>query len=742
MSKNRRHHPQPLSKGEGRNSPQNAANNLSRRDKGIINKIVLQFTSRVRIDIKTWRDAMAEAEQDRYPKRLKWARAVKDLDLDAHWSSQIMIRNLSVLRKRFKVVSKADGKELPEKTKIFQAPWFYHLMYTWLDAKSMGTQVMEIQDLVNGNYGKSALYKIPQNHVAPEVKQIMLKDTDNSGYPYADDPYILEFCEDIKLGLLYKAAPHIIWKRNAQQSWAEFCEKFGIPMRVAITNKKDTKTLDRIEAMVDKLGSASSAVLPEGTTVDIKDANTRDAFDVFDKKIERCNSEISKLINTVTMISDSGSSLSQSQVHKEMFQKVVDSLCADFQGAYNWDIGPRLAAVGFTGLDHTKEDWVFDDTEQLSKGALWNIVQGILKFYEVDEKWLTDKFGIPLGSKRAVPIQDNNSGGNIPNNAAKMLELFNRLIDEKVLTSDQLVDILKESKESFNKARHEAAPAGLKFDAAAYNKQLGGLSLSKAMPSNAALESTFLKAAKAFFNNPSNKPATISDGEWNILYTTVAGQLWDGVQNAYNDVANPDFSDNDEFMKAALQKNMYIFSANKNFQLMLSLNDQLKDENGKLREWADFKKKALELHQDYNVNWLQAEYDTAVASAQSAAKWQQFLAERDQYNLKYQTVGDDRVRESHQALDGIVLPVDDDFWNDHYPPLAFRCRCEVIQDSSSTLSDKSKIISPDVPKMFKNNVGKTGQVFTKDHPYWKGLTTEEKNALEKLATKTIDDKKK
>lgn len=45
--------------------------------------------------------------------------------------------------------------------------------------------------------------------------------------------------------------------------------------------------------------------------------------------------------------------------------------------------------------------------------------------------------------------------------------------------------------------------------------------------------------------------------------------------------------------------------------------------------------------------------------------------------LQYNTVGDSNVRDDHAALDGVVLPADDEFWQTHYPPWDFGCRCFV-----------------------------------------------------------------
>jgi SPP1 gp7 family putative phage head morphogenesis protein len=43
----------------------------------------------------------------------------------------------------------------------------------------------------------------------------------------------------------------------------------------------------------------------------------------------------------------------------------------------------------------------------------------------------------------------------------------------------------------------------------------------------------------------------------------------------------------------------------------------------------------------------------------------------------YHTVGDDRVRPSHRALEGITLRYDNPFWNTHFPIWDFNCRCSV-----------------------------------------------------------------
>lgn len=57
---------------------------------------------------------------------------------------------------------------------------------------------------------------------------------------------------------------------------------------------------------------------------------------------------------------------------------------------------------------------------------------------------------------------------------------------------------------------------------------------------------------------------------------------------------------------------------------------------------------------------------------------------------QYHTMEDDRVRPEHAALDGIVLPADHEFWQHHYPPWNFGCRCQVIPVSQDDYDDIKK----------------------------------------------------
>lgn len=72
-------------------------------------------------------------------------------------------------------------------------------------------------------------------------------------------------------------------------------------------------------------------------------------------------------------------------------------------------------------------------------------------------------------------------------------------------------------------------------------------------------------------------------------------------------------------------------------------------------------------------------YQNNKNTARAAGRWQQQqrLKERRPY-LMYLTAGDKKVRDEHREWNRIVLPVDHEFWQSHYPPNGYNCRCNVV----------------------------------------------------------------
>lgn len=209
-----------------------------------------------------------------------------------------------------------------------------------------------------------------------------------------------------------------------------------------------------------------------------------------------------------------------------------------------------------------------------------------------------------------------------------------------------------------------------------------------------------------------------------------------------------------------MQQNIFRFSGAKDAAMLQEINGLL-TKDGKLANWQDFKSAVLTLNNKYNINYLQAEWQTAKHAGYMANLWQEYLANTTLFpNLKYKTQQDGRVRREHENLNNTIAPIDSAFWEKYYPPNGWRCRCYTVQTAEDATKELPTILPTDVKPEFLINVGKTGQVFKegkedggKPHPYFMLLKQQPNierkinrfiynsllfQAEKKLITKTID----
>lgn len=183
-------------------------------------------------------------------------------------------------------------------------------------------------------------------------------------------------------------------------------------------------------------------------------------------------------------------------------------------------------------------------------------------------------------------------------------------------------------------------------------------------------------------------------------------------------------------MLAKLQNDTFIFSGLRTHAQLLEASSFLM-EDGKIRGFDAFSNDFNKVNEKYNQNYLEAEYQYAVSSSQSAANWAA-LDPNGRYNLQYRTANDDRVRADHAALQNITLDKEDSFWLSYYPPNGWRCRCTVIEvlKNKFELSDSVKAneagdrattkLGPDGKNrsaIFRFNPGMEKKVFPPKHPY-------------------------
>jgi len=80
--------------------------------------------------------------------------------------------------------------------------------------------------------------------------------------------------------------------------------------------------------------------------------------------------------------------------------------------------------------------------------------------------------------------------------------------------------------------------------------------------------------------------------------------------------------------------------------------------------------------------------------AYQVAKAKKYYEDDNVVYLKYIAILDNKTRPSHRALHGTILPKNDSFWETHYPPNGWNCRCRVRAipaHKKVTLTDKKTL---------------------------------------------------
>lgn len=389
-----------------------------RKIKKTVVELQRQTDALTRKDIGDWRQAWQLALNIEHPNRKPLYDIYRDVSVDMHLSGCVQQRQGFVMASSFKLVDENDKED--EKAKaLFDKEWFRQLRIHILDSNYWGHSLIELGDLVtdvNGNLSYSSVKLIPRKHVIPEYHRVItdLGQDWTTGIDYREPPFcdwLIEAGQPEGLGLYLKAATQTIPKKNALAFWDTFAEIFGMPMRIARTTTRDDKELGKMEKMLDDMGAAGWGLFQEGTEIEVVESTKGDAFNVYDKRVERANSELSKLIIGQTMTIEDGSSLSQSETHLEVFENIIDDDRAMLRDVINTQLIPRMIRHGFP-LQGLHFEW--DDSVDYTPEQQKAYEEMILNNFEVDGSYFTEKYNIPVGERRSQ-YQVDNSGNDDPN---------------------------------------------------------------------------------------------------------------------------------------------------------------------------------------------------------------------------------------------------------------------------------------------------------------------------------------
>jgi hypothetical protein len=112
---------------------------------------------------------------------------------------------------------------------------------------------------------------------------------------------------------------------------------------------------------------------------------------------------------------------------------------------------------------------------------------------------------------------------------------------------------------------------------------------------------------------------------------------------------------------------------------------------------------------------LKTIYDTNLRSAYQEGRWERTQESTAHPYLMYRVGPSKNHRQDHLSWDGLVLPKDDPWWNSHYPPNGWGCKCwtmAVSEERKKRLEQSGVTVPPSVD----GNPGYTVPVKTKAPP--------------------------
>lgn len=372
---------------------------------GIIMQVAKAYKDRSRKEIQSWRMSLMAIDHIETPRYNRYFDLQDDLTTDGTYKTQVLLRKSATLSVDFQIRNRKTGDINELGSELFQQKWFYKYLNTDIDAIVLGTRIIEFLEF-NGHSIKFAI--VPPRNTVPSQKRIYPDLGKDKNFIQYDDPiykpWVIELNPDNPLGIINDIIPNLIWKRNVAQSWAEFCEKFGMPLISATTNNNNATHIDNVEKQLLALAEASVGVFPEGTTIKFDEANRTDAFNVYSKFIEHNSNEISGVLVGSNTLGSNEANRSNTEVHERSLDyKISQADRRNISFTVNDELIPLLKLQGYNYLsDDDVFEWI-ESKEEIDLNQYWTIVQGIMQNYEVEQDWISETFNIPIvGKKQAV----------------------------------------------------------------------------------------------------------------------------------------------------------------------------------------------------------------------------------------------------------------------------------------------------------------------------------------------------
>lgn len=674
----------------------------------IVNQVIVKAPQRKVYDVGDWRNALRSADSGRVKSLYD---LFDDILIDGLLADAISKRIDAVLNSELTFLDK-DGKEVEEIAAIMDTTDWEELLRQIMNERIYGRSGVEFIYTPDG----LQIAPIPPKHINLYNKCIVINDTDEKGIPYEGDSSLLVLGHERNYGLLLKATPYAIYKRGGFGDWSQWVELFGMPQRVGKYNAYDPESRKLLEQAMEQAGSAPYIIIPKEAEVETKEAGNGNGTS-YNEFRQACNEEmlITILGQTLTTVQGENGARSLGEVHKEVEEGKNRSDMRFVQRVLNNRVLPMLEARGYPV---SGGKFVFPQSaEQLSVS---DIVQ-LSDILPIPQSYLHEKYSIPV-PENDEPIARRQAPTFEPTDI-EGLEVSTSQ-ETKPKPKAQLSDhsLLKRLRDFF-------ATAPTMMGANSKSTSLTNLS-------DDTLDNRLIKRV-------ANGTASYFDAE---LFDYLSKDFLNAIHTAFKrPVNNADYVyDNlDPAFVTAMEQNLFHFSAAKTLAEVQKLNQLYR----KAKTFEEFSREAAKVCAKFNKVWQKTEYDTANLTAEAAANYQRLVKKANRFPYwQYVTAGDDRVREEHRKLNGVILYYEDNRWDKIYPPNGWKCRCRVkpllkneanesiVKASQQTVDEffGTKEWANSVASHFDHNPGKRQHVFNANQMYVKKFPNKATKLMDKV----------
>jgi len=669
--------------------------------------------------------------------------------LDLHLTSIVDSLFHQIIGERY-AIHNADGKINVEATSLIKKSWFPKYIRGVLESKLFGYSLMELGDYNKKTGTLKEVRMIERRNVAPLDNLVLENIHDSSGWDITseelENDYIL-VDGDEGLGWLLKALPIVMSKRFALSSHTQYAETYGTPM---IVGKTTDDSYEEKKSLANEIAEArDTRVIVTGLEDDITFLNqiSNDTNKIYTELVRLTNDEMTMLILGQSATTESQAYAGSAEIQYRVMVDRVEAIREFVQNNINEELMWRLREKGLKiPADATFE---YSNVLEMSPEAKKDLFEVLLQSFEMDSEEIYTTFGVKVG--RQILEESND----------QLLTYGEKTVKEKgnpdkATSKDPAKPKAKSNLNASVNFFDTVAGCDLDIQASDMQKALRKLNskeLSKVDLINditetykgyhthgidivASLDNDFEKFSAVLQallpRIHAGENITTSD-ELTKLHYDLAKELF---QSTYGYEVDASVKTPEEAAWLSRVKDfLATFAAVKQHQLLVIVNKLAATYSGDYQRFFD---EALKANKLFNQTYHKVEFEAFITGYEFAKVWRSVGS--DQNILEYGTQNDSHVRPNHTALQGVKMRKADWAKSTFLPPWEYGCRCFLFDTGSSDgrqLTNSRKLPSENqVPAEFRTNVGDSGSIFTREHPYYKNISQSDalkvRQQLEKL----------